>query len=181
MVETYLVLFVFGGVVKEEAFMPKTKFQSVLFTLMMVFGMVFCMTVYTIARKMGGLSAAVFALAIREMWLEYAVVFLLIFLVITKWAQKLALRMFTPGVDRPILVTLAIQCCTVCLIVPAITLFATFVHNGVSGSWFPQWIELAAVCFPAALCLQVFFVGPLVRLVFRTIFRAPRSSCTKTQ
>lgn len=46
--------------------MPKTKFQSIIFTLMMVFCMVFCMTAYTIALKMGGLSYTVFALAIKE-------------------------------------------------------------------------------------------------------------------
>ena len=57
--------------------MPKTKFQSIIFTLIMVFFMVFSM-------------------AIREMWVEYVVAF----------------------------------------------------------------------------CLQIFFVGPLVRLIFRTLFRS---------
>ena len=150
--------------------MPKTKFQSIIFTAMMVFCMVYCMTVYTIAMKFGGLDYNVFALAIREMWVEYVVVFLLIFFVITKLAQKLAFRIITPGVDKPIFLILAIQCFTVCLIVPAITLFATFFHNGFTSTWFCQWIQLAFLCFPVALCLQVFFVGPLVRLVFRTIF-----------
>lgn len=107
--------------------MPKTKFQKIVFTAMMVFCMVYCMTVYTIALNFGGLSYQVFALAI--------------------------------------------QCFTVCLIVPGITLFATFYHQGFSADWFPQWVQLAAQCFPAALCLQVFFVGPFVRLVFRTIFK----------
>ena len=58
-----------------------------------------------------------------------------------------------------------------CQIVPAITLFATLVHNGISSQWFCQWIQLAVICFPMALCLQVFFVEPLVRLIFRTIFK----------
>ena len=31
---------------------------------------------------------------------------------------------------------------------------------------------MAFLCFPAAFCLQVFFVGPLVRKIFRTIFAA---------
>lgn len=33
--------------------MPKTKLESVVFRLIMVFCMVFCMTCYTIAMKMG--------------------------------------------------------------------------------------------------------------------------------
>ena len=156
---------------KGERIMPKTKFQSIVFTAIMVFCMVFCMTVYTIALKFGGLSYQVFGLAIREMWVEYVVVYLLIFFVITRTAQKLAFRIVTPGVDKPIFIILSIQCFTVCLIVPCITLFATFFHNGFTGDWFPQWIQLAATCFPAALCLQVFFVGPFVRLVFRNLFR----------
>lgn len=112
--------------------MPKTKFQRIIFTAMMVFCMVFCMTCYTIALKLGGLSYQVFCLAIKEMWVEYFVVFLLIFFVITKAAQKSTARILTPGADKPIFVTIAIQCFTVCLIVPLITLFATFFSITVS-------------------------------------------------
>ncbi len=57
--------------------MPKTKFQSIIFTLMMVFCMVYCMTCYTVSIGMGGLSNKVFAIAIKEMWVEYIVVFLI--------------------------------------------------------------------------------------------------------
>ena len=44
-------------------------------------------------------------------------------------------------------------------------------NNGITPDWFFQWLKLAVVCFPMALCTQIFFVGPLVRLVFRTIFK----------
>lgn len=151
--------------------MPKTKVQSVVFTAMMVFCMVFCMTCYTIALKFGNLSYQVFYLSIKEMWVEFAVVFLLIFFVITKVAQKLAFRIFTLEVDKPIFITLAMQCFTVCLIVPSITLFATFFHNGLTSDWFVEWVKLMFLCFPTALCLQLFLVGPFVRMIFRAIFR----------
>lgn len=149
--------------------MPKTKFQSVVFTALMVFCMVYCMTVYTISLNAGALSGKVLALAIREMWLEYIVVFCLIFFFITENAKKLAFKVITPGSVPPIFTVLSIQCFTVLQIVPIITLFATFAHGGVSG-WFCRWLQLAALCFPAALCLQLFFVGPLVRRVFRSLF-----------
>lgn len=149
--------------------MPKTKFQSIIFTLIMVFFMVFSMTCYTISLNMGSLTPQVFSMAIREMWVEYVVVFCLIFFLITKTAQKLAFHIVTPGVDKPIFIILAIQSFTVCLIVPTITLFATFLHNGVQN-WFTNWLQLAVLCFPVAFCLQIFFVGPLVRLLFRTLF-----------
>lgn len=150
--------------------MPKTRFQSIIFTALMVFCMVYCMTVYNITLKLGGLNNLVFVLALKEMWLEYVVVFCLIFFVITNTAKMLAFRVIDPAKSQPIFLVLAIQCFTVCQIVPAITLFATVVHNGISAEWFSQWIQLAVTCFPMALCIQVFFVGPFVRLVFRRIF-----------
>ncbi len=151
--------------------MPKTKFQSIIFTAMMVFSMVYCMTVYTIALKFGNLSYQVFYLAIKEMWPEYAIVFLLIFFIITKTSKKLAFKIIGHDNAQPIFITLAIQCLTVCQIVPVITLIATFIHSGITVNWFSQWISLAAKCFPMALLAQVFFIGPLVRLAFRHIFK----------
>lgn len=151
--------------------MPKTKFQSIIFTAIMVFAMVYCMTVYNVSLKMGGLSYMAFYLAFKEMWLEYVVVYCLIFFIITNTAKRLTFRIIEPGSTQPIFMILAIQCFTVCQIVPAITLFATLVHNGITADWFCQWIQLAALCFPMALCLQVFFVGPAVRFVFRRIFK----------
>ena len=147
--------------------MPQTTKQSIVFTLMTVFFMVYCMTIYTIALKIGGLTGPVFSMAIREMWIEFVVVFCLIFFLVTKTAMRLTGRLFTFGEDKPIFIILSIQCFTVCLIVPMITLFATFFHNGFTAQWFVQWVSLAAYCFPVALCLQVFFVGPLVRWIFR--------------
>ena len=150
--------------------MPKTKFQSVIFTALMVFFMVYCMTVYTISLKLGALSYQAFFLAIKEMWVEYIIVFCLIFFVITNTAKKLAFKILDPGNVPPIFIVLSIQCFTVCQIVPVITLFATLIHNGITSDWFCQWIQLAVMCFPMALCTQLFFIGPLVRFIFRTLF-----------
>ena len=150
--------------------MPKTKFQSIIFTAIMVFCMVYCMTLYTISLNMGGLRYLCFGLALKEMWVEYVIVYLLAFFVTSNLAKKLAFRIVTPGKDKPIFIILSIQSFTVCLMVPMITLFATFFHNGPIADWFPVWIQLACQCFPVAFCLQIFFVGPFVRLVFRTFF-----------
>ena len=68
--------------------MPKTKLQGLVFTLMMVLFMVYLMTVYTISDKSGGLSMPIFWIALKEMWIEYVIVFLLIFFVITKNINK---------------------------------------------------------------------------------------------
>lgn len=149
--------------------MPKTKFQSIIFTLMMVFCMVYSMTVYTISLNSGVLTYAVFGTALREMWVEYIVVFCLVFFAVTRTALRLAKRI-NDGSSSAFMM-LSIQFFTVCLVVPAITLFATFFHNGFTSDWLVQWIPLAVKCFPMALCLQVSLIGPFVRLCFRTLFK----------
>lgn len=154
--------------------MPKTKFQSLIFTLIMVFCMVFSMTVYTISLNTGGLSYGVFMQAIKEMWLEYIIVFVLIFFFITRLAMRLSFRIVDPAKENPIMVTIAIQSFTVMLIVPTITLIATFIHWGFTSDWFTRWLETCVKCFPCAYCLQIFFIGPLVRKIFRTIFQTEK-------
>lgn len=150
--------------------MPKTKFQSFIFTIFMVFLMVLCMTIYTLSIQLGTLNSQVFYMAIKEMWLEYVVVFLLIFFVMTDRSIKTARKMIDFKTISPIFMTLLIQCLTVCQIVPVITLFATMIHHGIGADCFFIWLKLMVECFPMALCLQLFFVGPFVRTVFRKIF-----------
>ncbi len=160
--------------------MPKTKTQGLVFGLLMGFCMVFCMTVYTIALSRGALSGAVFALAIREMWVEFVVIELLVNLVVTRLALRIARKIVPEALRGGFFMTLAVQCATVALIVPVITLFAAFVHGG-AGGWFCRWITTAALCFPAAFFLQLFYVGPLVRVVFRGGLRIWNGTVKKTE
>ena len=46
--------------------MPKTKFQEVIFTILMVMVMVYAMVVYNIAFDKGGMSNQIFLLAFHE-------------------------------------------------------------------------------------------------------------------
>ena len=47
--------------------MPKTKFQDVIFTVIMVFVMVYAMICYNIVLNTGGMSCSVFLLAFHEL------------------------------------------------------------------------------------------------------------------
>lgn len=107
--------------------MPKTKVQSIVFTALMVFCMVYCMTVYTVSMKLGSLSYAVLAMALKEMWVEYLIVFLLIFFIIAKLAMKLMRKMINPEGLPPIVPILTIQCLTVCLSFPALHCLPPFI------------------------------------------------------
>ena len=46
-----------------------------------------------------------------------------------------------------------------------------FKENQSFGTWIQTW----AMNFPMAICYQMFYCGPFVRLVFRTIFREKQS------
>ena len=138
---------------------------------MMVFCMVYCMTVYNLAIGAGGLEYWMFLTAIKEMWLEFVIVFVLIFFLISPAAVKLGHKLVDPEKNSPIVMTVAIQCITVMMIVPVITLIVTFIHNGFTGEWFVQWIQTFALCLPAAFLIQLLYVGPLVRFLFRHIFK----------
>ena len=160
--------------------MPKTKFQSVVFTAMMVFCMVFSMTVYTVALNAGGLGYWTFAAAITEMWVEYAIVFVVIFFFISPTALKLARRYVSPENNSPLLTTVATQSFTVLMIVPVITLVATFLHGGFTAAWLVDWLTTLATCLPAAFFLQVFYIGPFVRFLFRHLFAGANTAVKET-
>ena len=61
----------------------------------------------------------------------------------------------------------AISICICCIMCPTMSLIATFLFKEPS---FGTWIKTWAMNFPMAICWQMFYCGPLVRLIFRLIF-----------
>ena len=147
--------------------MPKTKFQNVIFTLMMAFLMVYAMICYNISLNIGEMSNQVFLMAFHEMVIMWPIAFILEFFVVDNLAHKLAFRMVTPR-DRPIVITLAISVMIICIMCPVMSLIATILFKKPS---FGTWIRTWAMNFPMAICYQMFYCGPFVRLIFRLIFR----------
>ena len=54
----------------EESTMPKTKGESIFFTAITAWMMVYVMTLYNIAIAMGSFTNAAFLIALKEMWIE---------------------------------------------------------------------------------------------------------------
>lgn len=150
--------------------MPKTKFQDVIFTIMMVIVMVYGMVVYNIAMDKGGLTNEVFVLALGELLIMAVIGFVLEMFVAGPLSKKLAFRIVTPGEDKMIFVILAISAMTVCLMCPMMSLAATVLFKGADSQIIAKWLQTSALNFPMALCWQIFFAGPLVRMIFRKIF-----------
>lgn len=151
--------------------MPKTKFQDVIYTIMMVLVMVYALVLYNISLDKGGLTNEVFLLAFGELVIMGLVAFVLEMLIAGPLAKKLAFRLVTPGEDKLIYVILAISALTVCVMCPLMSLIATILFKGgFSSNLITSWIQTTVMNFPMALCWQIFFAGPLVRFLFGKLF-----------
>lgn len=150
--------------------MPKTKFQEIIFTIMMVIVMVYALVVYNISLDKGALTNEVFQIALGELLIMGVVGFVLEMCIAGPLSKKLAFRFVTPGKDKPMFVILAISAMTVCLMCPLMSLCATLLFKGIDIQLFSNWIQTSALNFPMALCWQIFFAGPFVRWVFGLMF-----------
>ena len=167
--------------------MPKNKFEDVIFTAVMAIVMVYGMIVYNVALNTGGtvsgftvppvfsatlytggtVSGFTFLAAVHELVFMAPIAFVLEFFVVSKLAGMLAFKIMKPT-DRPQFITYAISICICCIMCPVMSLIATVLFKEPS---FGTWIRTWAMNFPMAICYQMFYCGPFVRLIFRLIFR----------
>lgn len=151
--------------------MPKTKFQEVVFTIMMVFVMVYAMICYNISFNIGGMANHVFLDAFHELVIMGPVAFILDFFLYGSLSKKLAFRIVNPAEDKPIMIILAISSITVCLMCPSMSLAATLLFKNAGTEFIAVWLQTTALNFPMAFFWQIFFAGPLVRKIFGAIFK----------
>lgn len=161
--------------------MPKTRFQNVIFTAIMAFVMVYAMICYNIALNIGGMSNQVFAMAFGELKIMWPVAFILELFIVDKLAHILAMRIVTPGVDKPLFIILAISSMIVCIMCPATSLIATILFKDTAESGFVGvWFQTIVMNFPMAFFWQIFYAGPLVRLIYRVIFERNTQKVAQT-
>ena len=151
--------------------MPKTKFQEVVFTIMMVFVMVYAMICYNISLNIDGMANHVFLDAFHELVIMGPVAFILDFFLYGSLSKKLAFRIVNPAEDKPIMIILAISSITVCLMCPSMSLAATLLFKNAGTEFIAVWLQTTALNFPMAFFWQIFFAGPLVRKIFGAIFK----------
>ena len=147
--------------------MPKNKFQDVVFTVIMALIMVYGMVVYNVALNTGNVSGETFLLALCELPIMVPIAFVLEFFIVGKAAKMLAFTVMKPT-DRPQLITYVISICICCIMCPVMSLIAVFLFK---EPGFGIWVKTFAMNFPMAVCWQLFYCGPLERLIFRTLFR----------
>ena len=89
--------------------MPKNKFQEVIFTIIMVFVMVYAMICYNIVLNTGTMTNETFLLAFHELTFMGPIAFILDFFIIGGLAKKIAFGIVDMRRDNPFHLVLAIS------------------------------------------------------------------------
>lgn len=156
-------------IVGKEKTMPKTKGESIFFTAITAWMMVFAMTVYNIVLATGRFTNSTFWIALKGMWVEYVIIGLLAYFVSGRLAKRCAFRVVQQG-DRPILIIFAVQIFTVVWQVAFASMIGVYHGYGFTVQFIPHYLITYCRNFIMALPLQLLFVGPLARWIFRLIF-----------
>lgn len=131
--------------------MPQTKFQNIIYTIIMAIIMVYGMICYNVALNTGGVTNATFAMALHEMPIMVPIAIILEFFIVEKLATKLAFTVMRPT-DRPQFITYAISTMIVCLMCPTMSLIATLLFKDPS---FGTWVQTWGCNMPMALIWQL--------------------------
>lgn len=154
--------------------MPETRKESIIFTLITAWIMVYIMTLYNTVLAEGRFVNKTFITAIEVMWLEYIIIFLCAYFISGKVAKYFAFRIVKPK-DRPILIIFSIQIFTVVSQVALASIIGVYHGYGFNSRFIPNYLMTYCRNFIMALPVQLFIAGPIARAIFRGIFR--RKNC----
>lgn len=152
-----------------EKRMPKTRMESVFFTAVTAWMMVYGMTLYNTVLVKGEFTNGTFIAAFKGMWVEYIIIALLAYFVSGGLAKRCAFQIVHPN-DRPIFIILAIQTFTVIWQVAFASVLGVYHGYGFNQNFIPNYFVTYCRNFIMALPLQLILVGPIARAVFRKIF-----------
>lgn len=88
---------------------------------------------------------------------------------------KMAIRMFDPKRNHPMIFETVIISCTVLIMCPAMSFIAAWLYYPYYAGFnlltlLANWLKLVCYNFPFAFFSQVFFIQPLIRWLFGKIF-----------
>lgn len=155
---------------KEDIFMPKNKFQDVIFTIIMVFVMVYTMICYNISLNVGGMNNQVFLNAFHELVIMGPIAFILDFFLVGPFAKKKAFSIIDPRRENPFFLVIAISVVSIIGMCPLMSLAATILFKNAGSQFVAVWLQTTAMNFPMAFFWQLCFAGPFVRKVFGLLF-----------
>lgn len=177
--------------------MPQTPFQRKIFALITVFITVHAYVFYSlyvvngsILMSVTGQSSVLAAINTQggvylcgrmcPIWavviLEFLLAFTLESIMGSPCSFRLACKVFDPRSTHPVLFETAIICATVGLMCPAMSFIAAFLYYPYYAGFhiltlLANFLKLVCFNFPFAFLTQLFFIQPLVRTVFKALFR----------
>lgn len=177
--------------------MPRNQFQRFIFALLTVIitvhGYVFyslyvvnggtLMAVTGESSVIGAINAQGGVMMLGRMvpiWVIVIVEFCLAMLLEMTMGQpcsfKLASKVFDPASTHPVLFETSVISATVGLMCPAMSLLAAILYYPYYAGFsvvtlMANWLKLVCFNFPFAFFTQLFFIQPLVRKLFKLIFR----------
>ena len=102
----------------------------------------------------------------------------------SRFSKYIAFKVMDPNIDRPYMIELMIIISTVCIMCPIMSFIATILYYLILGLMFnivpistlfiefiPNFLQTFVINFPFALLGQLFFIQPLVRKIFKVIYK----------
>jgi hypothetical protein len=177
--------------------MPKNQFERMIFALLTVIVTVHAYVFYSLyvvngatLMDINGASSVIQAINHQggvymlgryvPIWLVILVEFVLAYclevFVGSPNSFKLASKVFDPRDTHPVLFETAIICATVGIMCPVMSFIASFLYYPYYQGFniitlLANWIKLVCYNFPFAFFSQLFFIQPLVRTIFKALFR----------
>lgn len=151
--------------------MPQTKTQSIIFTAITAWIMVYIMTLYNTVLAMNSFTNMTFLYVLKDMWMEFVIIFLCAFFISSHLAKYLAFKVVKPT-DRPIAIIFSIQVFTVCIQVALASILGVYHGYGFTSNFLPDYLVTYCKNWIMAMPIQLFVAGPLARYIFRTIFKS---------
>ncbi|MCH5320334.1 MAG: hypothetical protein J1E36_01125 [Eubacterium sp.] len=177
--------------------MPRNQFQRMIFALLTVIVTVHAYVFYSLyvvngqtLMEVTGASSVLNAIhsqggvymfgKMLPIWavvlIEFACAYTLEIVMGSPCSFKLASKVFDPRKTNPVMFETAIICATVGLMCPAMSFLAAFMYYPYYAGFnvltlLANWLKLVCFNFPFAFFTQLFFIQPLIRTVFKFLFR----------
>ena len=177
--------------------MPRNQFQKMVYAFLTVFVTVHCYVFYSLYVVNGstliditGASGVLDAISKQggvymlgtylPIWtliiIEFCFAYLLEMFLGSPYSYKLASQVFEPSKIHPVLFETAIICATVGLMCPIMSFIASLLYYPYYLGFdimtlLADWLKLMCFNLPFAYFTQLFFIQPLIRTVFKLLYR----------
>ena len=153
--------------------MPQNKRESLIYTFIMCFMMVFWMSIYNVSLHMGGLSME----SIKAGWLGFPIAYIFAmccdWFFVSKLAKGFAFKYLVKPDSSVLRKVISVSCCMVVPMVIIMSLYGA-VEVSIEMGNFSNLLMMRLTNIPKnfvmALPYQLIIAGPVVRFVFRAAF-----------